>query len=261
MNDTELLRYNRQIMLPDIDIAGQERLLASKVLIIGLGGLGSPVALYLAAAGVGHLILADDDQVDLSNLQRQIAHGTNNIGQLKVDSAAESLLSLNPGINITKISQRLTLQSLTALLADVDIVVDATDNFASRFAINDACVSTATPLVSGAAVQLEGQVLVYDPQLPDAPCYRCLYQDASDAAFNCAENGVAAPVVGIIGTIQAMETIKLLVGFGTSLAGYLLVFDARYMDWRKLRLARNPACRTCGTNDSSEPSNCALSPP
>jgi molybdopterin/thiamine biosynthesis adenylyltransferase len=249
MNDTELLRYNRQIMLPDIDIEGQERLLASTALIIGLGGLGSPVALYLAAAGVGHLILADDDQVDLSNLQRQIAHGTSNIGQLKVDSAAESLLSLNPGIRISKISQRLTQQSLADLLVDVDVVVDATDNFASRFAINDACVSTATPLVSGAAVQLEGQVMVYDPKLSDTPCYRCLYQNANDGAFNCAENGVAAPVVGIIGTIQAMETIKLLVGFGVSLAGYLLVFDARYMDWRKLKLPRNPACSTCGTPD------------
>lgn len=246
MNDAELLRYNRQLMLPEIDIDGQEKLLNSSVLIIGMGGLGSPVALYLAAAGVGHLILADDDHVDLSNLQRQIAHTTDRIGQLKVDSAEASILSLNPGTRVTKISQRLDEHALAQWLSDVDLVVDATDNFATRFVINDTCVKKRTPLVSGAAVQLQGQVMVYDPSQPTSACYRCLYQNSSGEAPSCAENGVAAPVVGIIGTIQALEAMKLLAGFGTSLAGYLLVFDAKQMEWRKLRLPKNPDCSACG---------------
>jgi adenylyltransferase/sulfurtransferase len=255
MNDQDLLRYNRQIMLPEIDIAGQEKLLASTVLIIGLGGLGCPVALYLAAAGVGTLILADDDQVELSNLQRQIAHGTADIGDLKVISAARSIDALNPNTRIETISQRLTQASLTELLNRVDLVIDGTDNFSTRFVINDACLATRTPLVSGAAVQLQGQVMVVDPNLDNAPCYRCLYQQATDGALNCADNGVAAPVVGIIGTIQAMEALKLLVGFGTSLAGYLLVFDAAQMDWRKLKLSKNPACTACGTAKNNQPEN------
>ncbi len=246
MNDTELLRYNRQLMLPEIDISGQEKLLESTVLIIGMGGLGSPVALYLAAAGVGHLIIADDDYVELSNLQRQIAHTTERLGQLKVDSAEVSILALNPAIKVTKISQRLDAQTLQTWLAQVDLVVDATDNFATRFVINDTCVETRTPLVSGAAVQLQGQVMVYDPTRPESACYRCLYQVSGNDAPSCAENGVAAPVVGIIGTIQALEAMKLLAGFGTTLAGYLLVFDAKQMEWRKLRLQKNPDCPACG---------------
>ncbi|MFT7133748.1 MAG: molybdopterin/thiamine biosynthesis adenylyltransferase [Cyclobacteriaceae bacterium] len=246
MNDQDLLRYNRQIMLPEIDIAGQEKLQASTALIIGLGGLGCPVALYLAAAGVGTLILADDDTVELSNLQRQIAHGTADIDRLKVASAADSIKDLNPTTRVETIATRLTQQNLTDLLARVDVVIDGTDNFSTRFVINDACLATRTPLVSGAAVQLQGQVMVVDPRQADAPCYRCLYQQATDEAFNCAENGVAAPVVGIIGTIQAMEALKLLAGFGTTLAGYLLVFDAAQMDWRKLKLPKNPACQACG---------------
>jgi molybdopterin/thiamine biosynthesis adenylyltransferase len=246
MNDQDLLRYNRQIMLPEIDIAGQEKLQASTALIIGLGGLGCPVALYLAAAGVGTLILADDDTVELSNLQRQIAHGTADIDRLKVASAADSIKDLNPTTRVETIATRLTQQTLTDLLARVDVVIDGTDNFSTRFVVNDACLATRTPLVSGAAVQLQGQVMVVDPRQDDAPCYRCLYQQATDEAFNCAENGVAAPVVGIIGTIQAMEALKLLAGFGTTLAGYLLVFDAAQMDWRKLKLPKNPACQACG---------------
>jgi molybdopterin/thiamine biosynthesis adenylyltransferase len=247
MNDEELLRYSRQIMLPDIEIAGQEKLLAANVLIVGLGGLGCPAALYLAAAGVGHLLLADFDEVDLSNLQRQIAHGTKDIGRLKVDSARDAILELNPATRVTTISERLDEDTLAGLVSDVDLVVDGTDNFDTRFLINDVCVRTRTPLVSGAAIQLEGQVMVYDPRVEDCACYRCLYQDASDARFNCAENGVAAPVVGVIGTIQATEALKLIVGTGQSLAGYLLVFDAKNMDWRKLRVPRNPKCRSCGT--------------
>jgi adenylyltransferase/sulfurtransferase len=246
MNDQDLLRYNRQIMLPEIDIAGQEKLLNSTALIIGLGGLGCPVALYLAAAGVGTLILADDDTVELSNLQRQIAHGTADIGKLKVESAASSIHALNPTTRVETITTRLTHDTLTELLARVDIVIDGTDNFSTRFVINDACLATHTPMVSGAAIKLQGQVMVVDPNQENTPCYRCLYQQATDEGLNCAENGVAAPVVGIIGTIQAMEALKLLAGFGASLAGYLLVFDAAQMDWRKLKLPKNPACLACG---------------
>jgi len=249
MNDQDLLRYSRQIMLPEIDIAGQTKLLNSTALIIGLGGLGCPVALYLAAAGVGTLILADDDAVELSNLQRQIAHGTADIGQLKVASAASSIDDLNPTTRVETITTRLTQDSLTELLARVDVVIDATDNFSTRFVINDVCLATHTPLVSGAAIKLQGQVMVVDPNQENAPCYRCLYQHATDEGLNCAENGVAAPVVGIIGTIQAMEALKLLVGFGTSLAGYLLVFDAAEMDWRKLKLPKNSACPACGIRE------------
>ena len=174
MNDAELLRYNRQLMLPEIDISGQEKLLKSTVLIVGMGGLGSPVALYLAAAGVGHLIIADDDYVELSNLQRQIAHATERLGQLKVDSAEVSISALNPDIKVTKISQRLDPQTLRTWLTQVDLVIDATDNFATRFIINDTCVETRTPLVSGAAVQLQGQVMVYDPTRPESACYRAV---------------------------------------------------------------------------------------
>lgn len=248
MNDDELLRYSRQIMLPEIEIEGQEKLLASTVMIVGLGGLGSPVALYLAAAGVGHLILADFDEVDLSNLQRQIAHRTSDIGRLKVESAADAISSLNPATRVTCISEKLAAENISALVTQSTVVVDGCDNFETRFLVNQACRDHGTPLVSGAAIQLEGQVMVYDPRLDDSPCYRCLYQDASDARLNCAENGVASPVVGIIGTVQAMEAIKLIAGFGHSLAGYLMVFDAKNMEWRKLKLPRNPDCGTCGAD-------------
>jgi adenylyltransferase/sulfurtransferase len=245
VNDDELLRYSRQIMLPDIDIEGQEKLLAARVLIMGLGGLGSPVALYLAATGVGHLTLVDFDKVDLSNLQRQIAHGTADIGRLKSESARDRIADINPSTRVTCITEKLDVDALTRAISDVDLVIDGTDNFATRFEVNQACVATGTPLVSGAAIQLEGQVMVYDPRDPTCACYQCLYQDASDQQFNCAENGVAAPVVGIIGTVQAMEAVKLIVGIGQSLAGYLLVFDAKSMEWRKLKLPRNPACKVC----------------
>lgn len=246
MNDEQLLRYNRQIMLAEIDIAGQQTLIDSTVMVIGVGGLGSPVSLYLAAAGVGHLILVDDDCVDLSNLQRQIAHDTPSIGQLKVDSAKARIAALNPDVRTTCISHRLDGDSLAALLVPVDVVVDCTDNFATRFTINDACLATTTRLVSGAAVQLQGQLMVVDPTRADSPCYRCLYHDGDDTQMSCAENGVAAPVVGIIGTLQALETLKLLVGFGETLVGRVLVFDGKLMDWRTLRLTRDPACRSCG---------------
>jgi len=246
VNDQQLLRYSRQIMLPEIEIAGQEKLLASRVMVIGLGGLGSPVALYLAAAGVGHLVLVDHDQVELSNLQRQVAHTTDRIGMNKVESARQAIHALNPDIDVTCISQKLDTVRLGREIDTVDLVLDCTDNFGIRFEVNEACVATGTPLVSGAAIRLEGQVMVYDPQIKDSPCYRCLYQEANEGALNCAETGVAATVVGVIGTIQATEALKLIAGFGESLAGYLLVFDAKTMDWRKLGLSRNPGCLTCG---------------
>jgi adenylyltransferase/sulfurtransferase len=246
MEDNELLRYSRQIMLPEIDISGQEKLLQSSVLVVGMGGLGCPVAMYLAAAGIGQLTLTDDDAVDLTNLQRQIAHGTDDIGKQKVESVYQTILSLNPGTNVSTINARLEGDALVTQIESADVVVDASDNFTTRFAINAACVKTRTPLVSGAAIQLEGQVTVVNPADRDSPCYRCLYDEADDAQFSCAENGVLAPVVGMIGTVQAMETIKLLVGFGEILSGYLLVLDARNMEWRKFKLLKNPACPVCG---------------
>lgn len=242
MNDDQLLRYSRQIMLPQVDIAGQERLLAATVLIVGLGGLGSPVALYLAAAGVGHLILADHDLVDLSNLQRQIAHHTASVGIAKVRSAAASIRALNPETRVTSIEERLAGDNLLRAVAGADLVIDGTDNFVARYAINDACFANGKPLVSGAAIRAEGQVAVFDPRLADSPCYRCLYPKGDDEALNCSENGVAAPLVGIIGSVQAMEAWKLITGAGTSLAGHVLYLDALAMEWHKLRLRRNPAC-------------------
>ena len=232
-------------MLPDIDIEGQEKLLAARVLIVGLGGLGSPVALYLAASGVGSLTLADFDLVDLSNLQRQIIHTTSSIGEPKTVSAKRQLHEVNPDIEIRLVQQRMSLATLEDEVALADIVVDCTDNFEVRFAINDACLRQQTTLVSGAAVRLEGQLMVVDTVSKDMPCYRCLYQSASEGVLNCSETGIAAPVVGAIGTLQALETLKLIVGIGESLAGYLLTFDARYMDWRKLKLPQNPDCEAC----------------
>lgn len=244
MNDNQLLRYSRQIMLPDIDIEGQEKLLAAKVLIVGLGGLGSPVAMYLAAAGVGHLVLADFDQVDLSNLQRQIAHTTASIGLNKAQSAAKTLRELNPDIQIDCIETMLDADALLAQIKQVNLVVDCTDNFQTRFAINHACVTAKVPLVSGAAIRLEGQVSVFDPRDSDSPCYRCLYSEANDD-LTCAANGVLAPLVGIIGSVQALEAIKLLTGFGQSLAGRLLLLDARYLQWREIKLRKDPQCSVC----------------
>ena len=246
MNDDDLLRYSRQIMSPEIDVAGQQRLLDARMLIIGLGGLGCPAAMYLAAAGVGHLVLADFDTVDLSNLQRQIAHTTDRIGMSKVKSAQVALAALNPGTQITCIAETMSEEDLEREIIAADVVLDCTDNFAIRFMVNKLCVSNTTSLVSGAAIRLEGQVMVYDPKLESSPCYQCLYENADEGALNCAENGVAAPVVGVIGCVQAIEAMKLAVGFGESLAGYLLVFDAKYLDWRKLKLLKNPNCSTCG---------------
>jgi len=245
MDDRELLRYSRQILLSDIDVEGQERLLASSVLVIGLGGLGSPVAMYLAAAGVGRLVLVDHDQVELSNLQRQIVHATADIKRPKVESARDRLHALNPHTRIETVAARLEVADFDQLMPSVDVVVDATDNFASRFAINSACVRHAKPLVSGAAIRFEGQVTVFHPGSADSPCYRCLYPDQGGVGETCAQNGVVAPLLGIIGSVQAMETLKVLLGIGRDLTGRLLLLDALAMEWHSMRFRRDPRCPEC----------------
>ncbi len=250
MNDQQLLRYSRQIMLPQLDYDGQLKLLNSKVLIIGLGGLGSPVSLYLAAAGIGELRLSDFDDVDLSNLQRQIAHSQQRIGQKKVHSAACAIREINSDINIITLEQRLDKQQLTQQIAEVDLVIDASDNFETRFAINAICVEQQTPLVSGAVIRFEGQVTTI---LPTGPCYRCLYQnDDEDEAESCSESGVLAPLPGIIGSIQATEAIKQLANIGEPLQGKLLLMDALTMEWRTLRYRKDPSCPVCGQEHKRE---------
>lgn len=243
MDDKQLLRYSRHILLPPIDVRGQEKLLASRVLIIGLGGLGSPAAMYLAASGVGHLVLADHDKVDLTNLQRQIVHATDRVGQDKTASAARGLETINPGVRVTTLNRKLEGTELAEQVHLADAVVDATDNFASRFAINAACVRAGKPLISGAVVRFEGQVTVF---VPGGPCYRCLYAEGGGPDEACATLGVLAPAAGVIGAVQAVETIKILLGFGRSLAGRLLLFDALNMEWREMKLRRDPACPVCG---------------
>ncbi|MES9857531.1 MAG: molybdopterin-synthase adenylyltransferase MoeB [Sedimenticola sp.] len=245
MNDDQLLRYSRQIMLPSIGFEGQERLLQSRVLIIGMGGLGSPIAMYLAAAGVGALVLVDFDKVDLTNLQRQIIHTTDMIGELKVESARKSLHRINPECQIETISRLLERDELAVEVAKADLVIDGTDNFATRFMVNDVCVAEKRPLVSGAAIRMEGQVSVFSGK-PGDPCYRCLYGSSAEVEETCSENGVLAPVVGIIGSVQATEAIKLLTGTGEPLTGRLLLLDALDMQWRSLKLKADPACPTCG---------------
>jgi adenylyltransferase/sulfurtransferase len=243
MDDKQLLRYSRHILLPQIDVRGQEKLLASRVLIVGLGGLGSPVAMYLAASGVGNLVLVDHDRVDLTNLQRQIVHATERVGQDKTTSAAQGLAAINPGVRVTTINQKLEGAALEEQVQQVDAVVDTTDNFASRFAINAACMRAGKPLISGAVVRFEGQVAVFPP---GGPCYRCLYAEGGGPDEACATLGVLAPAAGIIGSIQAVETLKVLLGIGQTLAGRLLLFDALNMEWREIRLRKDPLCPVCG---------------
>ena len=245
MNDEQLLQYSRQIMLPEVDIEGQDKLLAAKVLVIGLGGLGCPVAMYLAAAGVGHLTLVDYDEVDLTNLQRQIAHTLKDVGRAKVHSAKQTLLAINPSINVVSIAKKLEGEQLEAQIADCDLVLDCTDNFSTRYAINAACVRQQKPLVSGAAIRLEGQLAVFDARDVQSPCYQCLYPEGSEQQLSCSENGVIAPLTGIIGTMQALQTIKLVIGFGETLVGHLLLFDAKSMNFQRLRLNKNLNCPVC----------------
>jgi adenylyltransferase/sulfurtransferase len=247
MDDDTLLRYSRQILLAEIDIDGQQRLLDASVAVFGLGGLGSPVALYLAAAGVGCLVLVDFDIVELSNLQRQIIHHTGALGRLKVDSARDSVRALNPGVRVETVATSLEGAALDALVADVDVVVDGTDNFPTRYAINAACCRQRRPLVSGAAIRFEGQISVYYPGAPDSPCYRCLYSDESGLNETCTQTGVVAPLLGIIGSVQALETLKVLIGIGEPLKGRLLILDALRMEWHTMRFQRDPACPVCGS--------------
>lgn len=246
MNDDQLLRYSRQIMLPEIDIEGQQKLLDSRVLLIGLGGLGSPVSMYLAAAGVGHLVLIDFDQVELSNLQRQIVHSSQDIGRAKVESARDHLQAINPSCKITTINKRLDPVELTEQIQQVDVVVDGSDNFETRFAVNHACQQNHKPLVNAAAIRFEGQISVFDFRDNSSPCYRCLYNDAEMAAETCAQNGVVAPLLGIIGSMQALETIKLITGAGETLVGKLLLFNGINAEWQTLRFRKDPECPVCG---------------
>lgn len=247
LNDKELLRYSRQIMLPKFDIAGQLSLKNASVLIVGLGGLGSPASMYLAAAGVGRLVLVDDDQVDLSNLQRQIVHTEKTLGQSKVESAKIHLSQINSNITYETLTKRVEGEELKALIASVDLVLDCCDNFATRFEVNRFSVETHTPLVSAAAIRMEGQISVYDPRIETSPCYQCLYPDGSEQEMTCSESGVMSPLVGILGSMQAMEAIKVLSGLGESLIGKLLMLDAMSMQWRSLKLKKDPECLCCST--------------
>lgn len=247
MNDEQLLRYSRHILLPEIGIAGQATLLRAHVLIVGAGGLGSPVALYLAASGVGTLTIADGDNVELTNLQRQIAHTTQAIGQNKAQSAQSTMESLNPEVTVNPIEQRLTADALMSLVAEVDVVVDASDNFATRHAINRACVAHKKPLVSGAALRFDGQVSVFDLRAPQNPCYACLFpESAINEDTRCADSGVFSPLVGIVGTIQAAETLKCLLDIGETLNGRLLLIEGLTMNCRAINLSKDPRCAVCG---------------
>lgn len=249
LSDQELLRYSRQVLLAQIDVDGQLRLKRSKALIVGLGGLGSPVALYLAAAGVGELHLADFDTVDLTNLQRQVIHDNASVGMSKVDSALQRLQAINPEISLVAHRQALDEDSLAAAVAAVDLVLDCSDNFSTREAVNAACVAALKPLVSGAAIRLEGQLSVFDPRRDYSPCYHCLYGHGSEAELTCSEAGVIGPLVGLVGSLQALEAMKLLAGFGEPLVGRLLLIDALGTRIRELRVKRDPACAVCSKRD------------
>jgi adenylyltransferase/sulfurtransferase len=251
MNDDQLLRYSRHILLDEIGIDGQQRWLDARALVIGTGGLGSPVALYLAASGVGQLTLCDPDVVDLTNLQRQIIHRTDAIGQAKVVSARDTLAGINPGTRVEVVQERVSGDQLEALVRAADIVLDCCDNFATRHAVNRACVKHGRPLVSGAGIRFDGQVAVFDPRDAESPCYHCLFPEAGDLEeMRCAVMGVFAPLVGIIGAVQAAEALKVLAGIGESLEGRLLMLDAMAMQWRSVRVRRDPACSVCGGDRS-----------
>ena len=247
MNDDQLLRYSRHILLDDVGIEGQQRLVDSHVLVVGAGGLGSPAAMYLAASGVGRISIADHDVVDLTNLQRQIAHTTARVGHPKVESAAQAMLALNPEVRVTALATKLDTVQLDALVPTVTVVVDCCDNFATRQAVNAACVKHKVPLVSGAAIRLDGQLAVYDARDDQSPCYACIFPpDQAPEEALCATMGVLAPLVGVIGTMQAMETVKLITGIGSRLTGRLQMLDGRGMEWTEVRLQRNAACPVCG---------------
>jgi adenylyltransferase/sulfurtransferase len=249
-DDEQLLHYSRQIMLPHFGIEGQYKLQQAHAVIIGLGGLGSPAAMYLAASGIGKLTLIDFDEVDNSNLQRQIVHNTDNIGKNKADSARETLLAINPETVIGCIDRKLDLDELCSCINDASCIIDASDNFSTRFLINRASVAQQVPLVSAAAIQYEGQISVFDPRHNNSACYACLYDEveentAQDQLTNCSENGILAPVVGILGSMQALEAIKLVCNIGEPLQNRLLIFDALALQWRTMKLEKDPACPVC----------------
>ena len=248
MEDQELLRYSKQIMLPQVDVEGQQKIMDATVLIVGMGGLGSPTALYLAAAGVGHLIIADFDQVELSNLQRQIIHQTKDIGDDKVNSAKNKLTELNPNIKITIANELIHTGNLPDLIKGVDIVLDGTDNFESRFEINQICVEHQKPLVSAAVVRFEGQVSVFKGYENDQPCYQCLYSVEGEDNESCIDNGVLAPVAGLVGTIQALQAIKVILELGDQLSGSLLLVDALDLSFRKVKISKDMKCPVCNSS-------------
>jgi molybdopterin-synthase adenylyltransferase len=249
MNDEQLLRYSRHLLLEEVGLEVQERLLASTALIVGAGGLGSPAALYLASAGVGRIILADGDQVDLTNLQRQILHRQSRVGMAKAESGKLAILEINPEIIVEVCNQRLVGQALEDAVARSTVVLDCCDNFATRHAVNRACVKHGVPLVSGAAIRFDGQLAVYDPRQADSPCYQCLFpEDQEIEEVRCAVMGVFAPLTGIIGTMQAAEALKIAGGFGRPLTGKLQMLDARSMSWSEIEVPKNPNCSVCGTS-------------
>lgn len=248
MNDDQLLRYSRHILLEEIGIEGQQRILDGHVLVIGAGGLGSPVALYLGSAGVGHITVVDHDTVDVTNLQRQIAHTLERVGQPKVASLVQAIAAINPEAHVTPVMARADAALLDTLVARADVVLDCCDNFSTRHQVNAACVKHRKPLVSGAAIRFDGQISVYDPRSPSSPCYACVFpSDDNFEETRCATMGVFAPLVGIIGSMQAAEALKLLSGAGSSLAGRLLMLDGRNLEWHEVRLPRNPGCAVCGS--------------
>ena len=248
MEDTELLRYSRHILLDELGVEGQEKIRKAHVLIIGAGGLGSPASLYLAASGVGRLTLCDGDTVDLTNLQRQIALRMSDLGHNKALATRQSLLAINPDVEIVTLTERLSGEALSQQVALAHVVLDCSDNFATRHAVNRACVLHRKPLVSGAAIRFDAQITVFDPRAADSPCYECLYpENAVDEEVRCAVMGVFSPLVGIVGATQAAEALKLLVGMGQSLAGRLLILNALSMEWQQIRLPRDPCCKVCGS--------------
>ncbi|MCZ7560020.1 MAG: molybdopterin-synthase adenylyltransferase MoeB [Burkholderiaceae bacterium] len=248
MNDEQLLRYSRHILLDEMGVDVQERLLGATALVVGAGGLGSPAGLYVAAAGIGRILLADDDAVDLTNLQRQILHRQNRIGEPKAESGRRSMLEINPGIEVEAIARRLDGDAMLEAVARADVVLDCCDNFATRQAVNRACVAHRKPLVSGAAIRFDGQIAVFDPRRDDSPCYHCLFPEGQDIEeVRCATMGVFAPLTGIVGTTQAAEALKLVGGFGTPAVGRLLMLDARAMRWHEVKVPRDPECAVCAT--------------
>ena len=247
MNDEQLLRYSRHILLDELGIEGQQRLIDSHALIVGAGGLGSPVAMYLAASGVGRITIADHDVVDLTNLQRQIAHTTARVGQAKVASATQAMHALNPEVRVTALAHKLNAAELDSLVPTVQVVVDCCDNFVTRQAVNAACVKHGVPLVSGAAIRMDAQLAVYDARDVQSPCYACIFPpDQAPEEVQCATLGVIAPLVGVVGSLQALEAVKLLAGLGSRLKGRLQMLDGRSLEWNEVRLQRNPSCPVCG---------------